>query len=417
MGKRSQFEAADSSLGFYFQSSYSLVLLCRADDQGAVSIETIDDVELIGAGPPSLHQLKHSLGEPAKLSEKSDGLWKTIGNWLSLPDWTSFTFVFVTCAEISDACGLEGLTCPDQSRDISSAMKCLEKEALRVSQPRSARETSTTEHKATKHPEFAIRKEPCRRFLELSEEQRGHFLRNLTLVTSGFSARDVPEQVTDVALKMYPKEKRAAICERLIEWWDRRVAKSLLGQLSRRIDKGELLSKLSELHRELSAPMLPDDFRYKTLDSYDSELGGFMERQILLVNGGEARVLRAARDRWRARSQRNQWLEQSLTYAEQLDIFDNGLEEEWADRHEPMRHDSRNADDNAKCAKGLEILDWTFNIAPAEVSPFRNGIEIPYLVRGSLQQLAEELRVGWHPDFQELLNIDAPGGSSAEGET
>ena len=131
-----------------------------------------------------------------------------------------------------------------------------------------------------------------------------------------------------------------------------------------------------------------------------------MERQILIVDGGEARLARAARDRWRARNQRDKWLDEKLSHANQLAELDDKLVEEWQDRHGPMCADLAMAEESAKREQGRNLLDWTHDKAPVEIALPRPGFDLPFVVRGSYQQLSEERKVGWHPDYAELLDID-----------
>jgi len=394
----SRFEATDSSLGFYYQSSYSLILLTRSDDDGAVSVETTDDVLLNSGGTPSLHQLKHSMGTPPKLTVKNDGLWNTIGNWLSLRDWPRYEFVFVTCAELSSESNLCGLA--STSREgIDAALRSLENEAESVLNP-----LKKEGHK--KSPEHRVRKSACVRFLAISPEERKQFVSKLTLITSSFNAGEIPEQISRHALGMYPVSLRNNLAERLIEWWDRRVARSLLKLSPRQITKLELLEQLSHLHAELREPYLPADFHTKIPDSLDSELGGFMERQIEIVDGGQQRLERAARDRWRARNQRERWLADELAFAEELSDFNDRLIEAWRDKHGPMCDDKARADNDEQKAAGRDMLDWSHEGAALSGIEIREGVGFPFFIRGSLQQLSEELLVGWHPKFEEILDID-----------
>ncbi len=100
---------------------------------------------------------------------------------------------------------------------------------------------------------------------------------------------------------------------------------------------------------------------------------------------------------------------ESLAYAHELDTYDEMLVEEWKDRHEVIAHDVANSEDDRQKKAGLELLDWSHEKAHYELRAFKDGIDLPYLVRGSFQQLAEELLVGWHPAFLELCNATAVG--------
>lgn len=396
----SNFEAADSSLGFYFQSAYSLVLLSQASDDGVVSVETVDDIKMSDNGAQVLGQLKHSVGIPPTFNEKNDGLWKTIKNWISIEDRKKYEFMFVTCAELSDASDLACLSRSRSNRDSSKALECLLAEAERVIKTPTVAEAEG-KLDVTGY-DYKIRRPACQAFLDLSSKKQELLVRKLTLVTSSFNAGDVESELREKFLQSEPQRNRTIIAERLIEWWDRRIAKGLLKKSSREVQKTELLERLCEIRVEISAPKLPDDFKTKTPDDISSELGGNMQKQIELVDGGFPRVRRAARERWRARSQRDRWMDESLAFANDLNDYDGMLIEEWKDRHDVIKHDAKNSDEKAQRQLGLGLLEWSHMKAHSELSSFKDGMDLPYIVRGSFQQLAEELLVGWHPNYEKL---------------
>lgn len=60
---------------------------------------------------------------------------------------------------------------------------------------------------------------------------------------------------------------------------------------------------------------------------------------------------------------------------------------------------------------GRALLKWAED---AHVS-IRSGVNVPWVCRGSLHMLAEDMRVGWHPQFETRLKavLDA----AAQGKT
>jgi hypothetical protein len=95
-------------------------------------------------------------------------------------------------------------------------------------------------------------------------------------------------------------------------------------------------------------------------------------------------------------------MDDSLAFADELNEYDKKLVEEWRDRHAPMTHDVRDDAEDQQKRAGLALLDWSHNAAHLDVQAFKPGLDVPSLVRGTYQQLAEELRVGWHPDYENL---------------
>ena len=402
MAKSSKHDATDSALGFYFQACYALILLLDAGDDDSVSVETRDDVELIGKNA-QLNQLKHTLGTAPALTEKNDGLWNTIGIWLDAFLARKHSFVFVTCAGIDAASPLLELAEPSRNRD--GALKLLVDEAERVvASVKEALAEVAKGKKTNADIPYKDRISPCREFLKLSPIDRKEFLQRITILHSGFNATALRTEV-EKRLDNYRKATRPQLAERLLEWWDRRVARSLLKELSRQITKDELLERLHSLNDELSDDNLPDDFSLLEPPTLDPELGTMMEEQIKLVGGGVSRISRAAKARWRARSQRDRWIASAIGMAAELATFDKGVLESWQDRHAPLRDDCKEQgwDDSQKRKSGLALLDWSHLEAWNVVTPPRPKWDKPFLTQGTYQQLADELKVGWHPEYEKLL--------------
>jgi hypothetical protein len=401
MAKSSQTDATDSAIGFYFQACYALIVLLDSGDDDSVSVETADDVEQLGSNP-TLQQLKHSLGKPGQLTEKNDGFWKTIGIWLKVFPLRKHRFVFVTCAEIDATCSLLELA---STGSRTSALNLLVGEASRVIDA-VTKAASTPATKGTNaSPPYKDRIGPCREFLKLPQPDREEFLKRITIIHRNFNATKLAAEV-EKRLSNYKKATRSQLAELLLQWWDRRVAQSLTKQASREITKEELLDRLHMLNDQLADDNLPDHFSFTEPPSLMSELGSMMEEQIKLVGGGAARVSRAAKARWRARNQRNRWLSSNIGLASELTQFDARLIENWQERHGPLCDDctANNWDEAKKASEGLSLLEWSHHEAPQTIPPVRPKWDKAFFTQGTFQQLADEKKVGWHPEYEARLS-------------
>ena len=398
MAKTSKQDATGSAVGYYYQGLYSILLLFEQDDDGLVSVETGDDIQQGGPASPRLTQLKHSLGTPSPLNEKNDGFWKTLGFWIPHLSASRATFAFVTCAALADDTALSGLT-DGGGATTSDVMGALDAEAARVVALVAA---AKAKPKPGKPLPFAQRLPGCEAYLALAPAQRLDLLSRLHIYADAPNAANIESAVAE-KLTTYRRPIRAALAHRLVEWWDYRVARSLIGTASREIYKEELLDKLNEIAASLSDDSLPDDFSSVEPLSVDTELGTTMEKQIEFVGGGKNRVLRAAVARWQARSQRERWLSERVGLADVLNRFDDTLIKTWRDRHGPMCDDCAEESDKGKRDRGRELLDWSHLKAYLEVVPIREKWNQPFLVQGSFQELAERAKVGWHPEFEALL--------------
>lgn len=387
--------ADDSAIGYYHQGGYALVVLLDASDSASVSIETDDDV-VVHDSVTSLRQLKHSLGKPPAVTVKNDGLWNTIGFWSDGPFDGSLEFVFVTCASISGASELEALKVTGSDR--SALLSAMESEALRVAEERKV----ARDAKADRLP-YAERYKACARFMALGARDRRRLVDLMRLTPDSFTAANIADEVSNRLRYSIRHEVRQQIVERLIEWWDRQVALSLMRKRERRISKAELHNRLSDLTIEYSSIGLPNRFQDARPESVTSVTGTVMEQQILWVKGGKHRVDRAAVARWRARNQRDEWLSGDFAAASELELFDQRLLEAWGDKFHPMKEDCDGSAAENCCKEGCKLLDWSHFEAHNAVLPVRPQAPHSYIVQGSLQQFAEEGLVGWHPGFREML--------------
>ncbi|MCE9551916.1 MAG: hypothetical protein K8T91_00860 [Planctomycetes bacterium] len=392
MSKPSLQSAVPSALGYYFQSLYALVLLCDAEDDAGISIETDDDLLLEG-DVNKLVQLKHSLADKAHLSITDTGLWKAIRNWSPRTRDGTEQFLFVTRAVITDDSALYPLIKPNTHR--KELVAALVAEATRVMDERTAAE------KAGKKPiPHQERYKGCEAFLALNPKSQQQLVKFIQIPLDAPTAADVPEILSKKLGSMLLPNVREIIIERLIQWWDREVLLSLLGKRLRSLSKQELQTALNRLIIEHGEESLPDDFSPLQPTGNDDGVGRFMQRQIDWVNGGIARLNRAALARWRARNQREAWMRKEISIAQELRKYDDYLVEQWKDRFAPAKEDCKSSDEQAQCKVGLILLDWSHLNAPKDVRPIRKLWEHAYLIQGTFQQLAEQGDVGWHPDYE-----------------
>jgi hypothetical protein len=384
--------AQPAMLGYRFQPLYALLVLWKEseDDFDEVSVESDDDVMLKGKGT-KLYQLKHSTGESLSLTVKNEGFWKTIRIWSQYATSTTHELFFVTSDTIRMDNPLIKLVSgkPDR-KDIVSL---LETEAKLVIETRKR----AIQNKEKKLP-YETKIHGCEAFMSLSEVNRLLLIEKITIRHNSFNIFEVYNQVIKQLSSMAVKKVRPLIAQRLLEWWDNRMLNAFSG-----IKNTELISQVHCLIGQTQDNNLPDDFSKVSPTSIDSELGGFMEKQINLVNGGINRINRSAIARWRSRNQREKWIQDDLLNAFELEEYDKMLIEFWGDRHNPLKDDLDGKPEEMFISKGLEILDWVHNESHLYINPIRTDWKQHFLMQGSFQQLSEELKVGWHPLYFDIL--------------
>lgn len=381
-------------LGYRFQPLYALLVLWQEseDDLDEITVESDDDV-VLKSNYTKLYQLKHSTGKSGSLTVKNDGFWKTIRIWAPYADSSDHKFYFVTGDSVDSTSLLHKLVTGDLDR--RAIVKLIMDEAKLVIDARSKAITN----KANKIP-YESKIHGCEAFINLSPKQRSALIEKITIRPSSFNISQVHGLVIDKLGQTVIKKLRPLIAQRLLEWWDYRMLHTS------KVNKSELLIQLQYFIAQTQDNNLPDDFSRLKPASADSELGGFMEKQIDLVNGGKSRKRKAAVARWRARNQRERWITDDVINAIELKEYDDLLVESWGNRHEPMKEDLEGESEDLCEKRGLELLDWVHDDSHLHIHPIRSEWKQLYMIHGSFQQLSEELKVGWHPKYYEMLRID-----------
>lgn len=398
MADDSSHAAAPAALGFYYQSFFALkTLVALTGDDGAVAIESADDVELKDNGQRLLFQLKHSLKtNPTVITISSKGLWRTLKAWIDvLPGLTLSETLFhlVTVAPIAKESILETLGTPKADR--KPLVAALVQEAERVVSERKAAA------QAKKPLPHADRAAGCEAFLRLTPDGRLNLMRQ-TRIQPGTMPIDKMEGAIAQMLTLIKPEDRASVAQRLMEWWDRQVIYSLCKKRPQFISRGELQECITEFIGDIEHDRLAADFETIAHPS-DYQPDGMLTRQINLVDGKSHDLTKAIREEWRARQQRSKWVNDRPNMAAEIATYDRILKEYWSDRHMEIVESCEDQEEAEKRSKGLGLLRWAHNDAPTTVRSIVPGFEAPYYVRGSYQVLAIDQEVGWHPDYLTLL--------------
>jgi len=390
--------AGPAALGFYYQSFFALkTLMGVTGDDGAVAIESADDVELSDNGQTLLFQLKHSLqSAPAALTISSRGLWRTLKAWIDVLPRLSLSetqFHMVTVAPVSRGSVLEVLG--DKKADRKALVDALVKEAERVVAERKAA-------KEVKAPmPHADRAKGCAAFLKLSPEARLNLMRRARIQGGALPIDRMEESIAGMLTLIKPAD-RGEVARRLIEWWDRQVVYALCAKRPKFMSRSELQEQITMLIADIEQDRLTADFEVMAPPE-EYEPDGMLTRQVHLVEGKGVDLSRAIRNEWMARQQRSKWINERPGMAGVIAAYDRVLKLYWSDEHDELVESCEEVEDAEKRRKGLDLLRWTHKDAPGKVRPIAPGFDAPYYIRGSYQVLAIDREVGWHPHFAALL--------------
>jgi hypothetical protein len=122
-------------------------------------------------------------------------------------------------------------------------------------------------------------------------------------------------------------------------------------------------------------------------------------KQIIVLKAGELRVRNAQRNFLKASAQRSKWLREALVDPAELEKYDESLEAGWSTQYAIAQDEiSPSSTEDDKCKVGRALLAW----AETEEKPLR-GASAQFLTSGSYHALADQRRLGWHPEFKKLF--------------
>lgn len=385
------FAAVDPTLGYLYQVRLALLWSLRRLRSGQtfqVSIEVLDDVafEPTGAEPRELIQAKHHSTRVGGLGDASPDIWKTLRVWIvgraSGRLVQSDFLCLVTTGSASAGSAASHLKTSE--RDVAAALTRLDSTAA----------SSTNADNAAAYSAYKA--------LTLPERQA--LLERVTVIDAAPTVVDLDQELRQEVFWAVERRHQQAFLDRLEGWWFRRAIQQLTTDAAHRIGSVEIEAYMAELREQFKQESLPidEDLLDFALDDETAaaHAGHTFVKQIELVAAGKRRIASAIRDYYRAYEQRSRWLREDLVVGLDLRRYEKRLAEEWGSVFDAMEDElGAKATEDAKRAAARRVLAW----AEGADLPIRQGVTAPFLCRGSLHMLADELRIGWHPDFAELL--------------
>ena len=386
--------AAQSAAGYLYQARLALAECLRyayGDFSIEIAIEKLDDVSFERDGTAfELLQTKHHLKKIGDLSDGSVDLWKTMRIWAqavradpSLPGRTRFALI--TTAKAPDGSAAALLR---PAGTVSALRDPVLAESLLM--------------KAAAACENEDLKNALAAFTGLSPAIRKELVSAIEVLDRSPLLADLGAAIEERLRMIAPRGKTVLAREQLEGWWWPRVCAALQAEMPGTIPVLEVEQKLDDIRDALKRDVLPLDMEHA--EPSPEEIGSLDEmrfvRQLQAIGVGSLRLQYAKRDFYRASVQRSRWVRQSLLFDGEVAHFEQRLIEEWQPRFAQMR-DGLSADCNELTlrAAGQQLYTWVENDARF---PIRTQT-VRFLTVGSYHILAEDIRVGWHRDFELLL--------------
>lgn len=352
-----------------------------------LSIEVLDDIAFEGQ-QTELLQAKYHIN-PGNLTDGSADLWKTLRVWSEGEQrQPESLFVLITTAT-APAGSIAALLSSGEDRDADAAHERLVTYANSV--------TSKTLDKARAA------------FLGIEDGRRLDMVRRIVVADGAPGFEDLDAAFDRVLRHAAPTDRRPALVSRLREWWLARAERHLVEVASGarpRIEFLEIENRIADLRDQLSADNLPNDLEDLAAPT-DEEVAADQRAfvmQLRLIALANARIRRAVHDYNRAFAQRSRWVREDLVAVGELATYERRLKEEWERLWLPDTDELLELSDDESQARGRSVHRACHEVV---LEPIRPKVTAPYIMRGSMQMLADELRIGWHHDWvarmQELL--------------
>lgn len=397
MATTNQFAAVNPALGYLYQVRAALLWSLqklRQDEFFQVSVEVLDDVAFepdIGDASTFL-QTKHHASRTAALTDSCSDLWKTLRVWIEssatgqIPPKASLHLVTTGIAPTSSVAS----KLKTYGRDVPGAKATLDTIAR----------TSTNTANAAAY----------RAYESLDDYQRLTLLERIVVIDAAPTITDLDAELRTVVFWAVDRAHQTPFLDRIEGWWLRRVIVQLTSAPDQRIASVEIESEMSDLRDQFRQESLPIDGDLLDFVLDDSTAAAHHNyrfvRQINIIDASKRRVASAIRDFYRAYEQRSRWVREDLVVTLDISRYEKRLVEEWENIFDAVSDEiGEAATDIERKAAARLVLQW----AERASIPIRPGVTEPFLCRGSLHMIADEGRIGWHPDFRTILSTALSG--------
>lgn len=390
MNKKSQFDASASMLGYLYQIRFGLYLSLKRlpevdnPEQYNISIEALDDVAFDRNGSAiELLQTKYH-GALGNLTDRSADIWKTIRVWVDalqkgdvILGRTSLTLVTTqSIPENTIAYYLSPVTGRDTVKALALMTEICLEENIANSKGYSA-------------------------FQSLSDAQKNSLVNDIYVVGRSDDLMLLRSKIRGYGRQYVSSKWVDAFVDRIEGIWFQWCVEKLGETPSGVINLGDIQDFADKIRPEYTENNLPAEFTDALPDvlEIDQSERKYVQ-QLRLFNAPIKMMEQAVLYYFRAFEQRNKWASDGLLEPGELGHYDRRLHEQWVENQSflELEGDIESEQDIRK--RSAELYR---SCLQNSVVPIRKNFLEAYVAKGSYHLLADQLNIGWHPDYLELL--------------
>lgn len=389
MDKNVSFEAKDPSLGYYYQILYSLYLMLgrREIPNLTIKLEDLDDLVINCSENLHLIQLKHHNTEDSSLSDRSLDFWKTIRVWSSeikqgkIKEIDNTIFSLITTGKVSDNSFLLKLK-DGKSRDAEYALK----EMIKISADQSVEST----------------KKAYEAFSNLSDTQKKLLVNNVYIIDQEVDIVEVTKLIESQLKYNVPQNKVNALFDGVIGWWLKQCINLLSNSGQSEIKDIDLQNAIWAIIETLKQDNLPDSFVLDLIENLNEYENHIFFKQLKLIALGNRSLLNAVNNFRKAYGQKNKWLQDGLIMPDELEKYENNLYDNWNIMFSIVVDKIDGTENSQQLIQaGQDFYNEFIVKSHPNIRPNYSSVYYPI---GSYHMLAEEKRIGWHPNYDKLID-------------
>lgn len=372
--------------GFLYQFDIALLEILKINNPCALlSIESLDDIVIESNGiPEAIVQVKHH-NKQSNLTNKSEDLWKTLNIWCDLLLQNKIeeksVLYLITTQSITENTIAYYLS----KKDIDKAKSAI-------------LETIQSSNSNTNKPFYD-------KFNKLNEQKQKFLLERISIIDNSFSFNEIQKQLEIELEHACRKEHIKHFVEQLVDWFRGRIADDFSKNKPANIKRKDITDKIDDLREQFKNDNLPtyDKISKEKIDTNEFNNYPFVKQIDLLKLNNTDRIINAMVDFYNARVHRSQWVNE-LLITHELEEYDDELIDKWKVKFNQEKENlTSNSTDEEERNIGKNVFNWIEN---SEYSIRPNFTNKSFITRGSYHMLANELKVGWHPKYKELLQSD-----------
>jgi hypothetical protein len=382
--------APGSNAGFSYQFERALFWLAKSPAGFVIGVETDDDVAIRGKdGSQLLEQDKHSIQDNAKpFGDRSKDLWNTLATWVEALDAgevevETTRFLMVT-NKVLPECIARNISLAKSEAQVTACIAALEE--------------------VTTSPPLHIAKFMQRVLHPDSRASLKNLIERCKLADASDDSAGLELRKRTIALLQLPEwclTDSDSIADELLGWLHRTALAAWQQNIPAWIHRDYFVNQLHavldrrkrQIKRERAENLIP-----VTGDKIGQEKGSPFVKQIYLVTEDDSIVDNAIREFIRCNIEKMRLSAEGNITDDDWKAFETTLQSRWEKiRARVIRMSQAEREEDV----GFEIFTDTTEEHRERLAG--SETEQVYLTSGTYHRLANMIRVGWHPRFEELM--------------